>query len=510
MANPRGIATALELLRDDFTAEEVVKWAHDAFGDGLVLQTSGGIQAAVMLKLVTSVVPNVKVVFVDTGYLPQDTMEYMETLRRELNLNLTISRPKLTPQEIESQYGKLWETDNHLYGDITKVEPMNRALDELGATAILSGLRSEQTSNRGGLSTVSFDMGSHRFKILPILKWSKPQVKEFQANMNLSRHPLESKGFATVGDAHSSRALKAGETNERATRFGGKAQECGLHSSTVPVEQLIVYLKEPLPAQNGYVIFSKPNCKYCKAAKHLLQEQGLHFTERDVTDTGLRIEMYNRVPTAKVVPQIFMDDAHIGGFEELYSKLSPKRLFRNGKMVAVDSSYYVEEVQKKMEKATDEKANKAMVATLSAASFDKLMRLDSSVSLSVLGDSETLKDTMTKKDSIVAEIPQQQIHMPADKTKEKRLDSPRGAASGYAGKGSNVPVFLGHFLTSVLGEGFSFAKGRNIVLGVSMLAFAGQVLATNKPVTGHHAAAMTCLSPSRLECHSPSRLMLRQ
>jgi phosphoadenosine phosphosulfate reductase len=320
MANPQMVVEALELFHEGFTAEEVVQWASSTFKDGLVLQTSGGIQAAVMLKLVTSVVPNVKVVFVDTGYLPQDTTDYMETLRRDLNLNLTIARPKLTPGELERQYGKLWETDHDLYGQITKVEPMNRALSELGATAILSGIRSEQTSNRAGLSKVSFDMGNHLFKVLPILDWTKAQVKEFQQQMVLPKHPLESRGFTTVGDSHSSRAIKAGETDDRATRFGGKAQECGLHAQTVPVVELLPYLKQPLRPQDGYIIFSKPNCKYCKAAKRILNDANIPFIDKDVNDLEARIEMYGRAPGSKLVPQIVFDNSHIGGFEELHSK----------------------------------------------------------------------------------------------------------------------------------------------------------------------------------------------
>lgn len=106
MASQLDVMTAAQIVasagtfKEDFTAEEVVRWAVDTFGEGLVLQTSAGIDSSVMLKLVTSILPDVKVVFVDTGYLPRETLEYMETLRRELKLNLTIVRPKLTPEEL--------------------------------------------------------------------------------------------------------------------------------------------------------------------------------------------------------------------------------------------------------------------------------------------------------------------------------------------------------------------------------------------------------------------------
>jgi glutaredoxin len=235
-------------------------------------------------------------------------------------LNLTVAKPLLSPEELEAQHGKLWETDHELYGQITKVEPMNRALKELGATAILSGLRGGQTDTRAGLSKVSFDMGNGLFKVLPILDWDKADVQSyFRANM-LPRHPLESRGFATVGDAHSSRAMKAGETNERASRFGGKTQACGLHTQTVSVKQLLAQWQEPLTSlPDGYVIYSKPNCKYCKAAKVLLRKFDIPFDERDASDDAVRGDMLRLAPGSTRVPQIFLNNKHIaGGVEELF------------------------------------------------------------------------------------------------------------------------------------------------------------------------------------------------
>ena len=57
-------------------ASTLVEWSAETFGDGLVMSTSFGIQAAVMLHLVTKVVPNVPVIWVDTGYLPAETYKF--------------------------------------------------------------------------------------------------------------------------------------------------------------------------------------------------------------------------------------------------------------------------------------------------------------------------------------------------------------------------------------------------------------------------------------------------
>jgi phosphoadenosine phosphosulfate reductase len=351
------LAHALQNFDEGFVAEEVVEWAAATFGDGLVVQTSAGTQASVMLNLVTRIVPDVKVVFVDTGYLPKETTEYMATLKEELNLNLTVARPRLSPDELEAEHGRLWETDHERYGHITKVEPMNRALEELGCTAILSGLRGGQTETRAGLSKVSFDLGSQRFKILPILDWTKQDVQHYQKTMMLPRHPLQAKGFATVGDAHSSRALRHGETDERATRFGGKTQECGLHTQTIPLKQFLVELeRQSAPLPSGFVLFTKPNCKYCKAAKALLGMLGHAYVERDISVGEVRAEMQLHAPGAKTVPQVFQDGAHLGGFEDLHARM--------GCVVAADE--FVKQVQESEERTGITASCSACHASMSA------------------------------------------------------------------------------------------------------------------------------------------------
>jgi len=215
----------------DATAEEVIEWATGALGDSLVLTTSFGIQSAVMLDLATRVNPDISVVWVDTGYLPAETYRYAEALTRRLNLNLTVVRSPLSPAKMEAAFGKLWEStdvdDLDLFDRIRKVEPMKRAMKKLGARAWLSGLRSEQTKFRGSLRPLGYD--GERYKVLPILGWTLQDVYDYLARRNLPHHPLFYEGYATVGDAHSSRPVTADDVDERVTRFGGLKEECGIH-----------------------------------------------------------------------------------------------------------------------------------------------------------------------------------------------------------------------------------------------------------------------------------------
>ena len=222
----------------DVEAQKLVQWSAATFGDGLVMSTSFGIQAAVMLHLVTSVIPNIPVVWVDTGYLPTETYQFAEELNQRLQLNLKVYQSPISSARMEALYGKLWEQQNvealNRYDYIRKVEPMQRALKELEATAWLAGLRSNQTQHRQRLDRISKQ--EEIYKIHPILYWNSRDIYQYLTAHDLPYHPYFDLGYVSVGDWHSSRPLTADDSNERDTRFHGLKQECGLHLPQTPEE----------------------------------------------------------------------------------------------------------------------------------------------------------------------------------------------------------------------------------------------------------------------------------
>jgi len=228
----------LNQTHQETTAQALIQWGYDTFGHGMVLSTSFGIQSAVMLHLVTQVVPNVPVIWIDTGYLPVETYRFADQLTSRLQLNLKVYQSVLSPARMEALYGKLWEQAEvealNRYDYIRKVEPMQRALQELNASAWLAGLRSGQTDHRKQLNRIGLQNGL--YKLLPILSWSSKDVYEYLVAHDLPYHPLFDQGYVTVGDWHSSRPLTADDAHERNTRFQGMKQECGLHLPQTPEE----------------------------------------------------------------------------------------------------------------------------------------------------------------------------------------------------------------------------------------------------------------------------------
>ena len=207
-------------------------WIRDHYAGTVAASTSAGAQAAVMLHLLKKYAPEIPVVFIDTGYHFPETYQYLEELTEKLELEIKVYSPQITAARQEALHGKLWEggkEELERYGLINKVEPMNRALSELGASAWISGLRRTQSQGRGNLD---FVMNQTRTtKLYPILDWTNEQVESYFYLYGLPRHPLLEKGYVSIGDWHSTSPLEAGQTEEE-TRFGGIKRECGLHEAS--------------------------------------------------------------------------------------------------------------------------------------------------------------------------------------------------------------------------------------------------------------------------------------
>lgn len=211
------------------TAPDRIQWLHQQFGSRLVLSSSFGLQAAVMLHLISQHAPEVPVVWLDTGYLFPETYQYADQLIEQLGIDVKIYQPKYSAARQEALFGKLWQQGDEgtsRYGLINKVEPMNRALTELGADIWISGLRRSHSSTRAGRDFA--EQQKRTLKVYPILDWADAQVSAYYHDHHLPKHPLEAKGYKTMGDWHSTSPVAKGGSAE-SSRFDGEKYECGLH-----------------------------------------------------------------------------------------------------------------------------------------------------------------------------------------------------------------------------------------------------------------------------------------
>ena len=211
------------------TAQERITWALENLEGNPAVSSSFGIQAAVMLQLVTDAKADTPVILTDTGYLFPETYQFVDQLTERLKLNLHVFTAQESPNWQEARYGKLWEKGVEgieQYNKLNKVQPMRRALDQLEVGVWFSGLRREQSSSRANLPVLSIQNGV--FKFLPVLDWNNKDVHHFLEERDLPYHPLRDDGYLSVGDTHTTQKWEPGMKEEE-TRFFGLKRECGLH-----------------------------------------------------------------------------------------------------------------------------------------------------------------------------------------------------------------------------------------------------------------------------------------
>jgi phosphoadenosine phosphosulfate reductase len=167
--------------------EHIVRWAL-SLGQRTIATTSFGRNAAVMLHMVSSVDSSVPTVWVDTGYNLRDTYLVAEKLIGQLDLNMHIYAPQMTSERRNALLGGVPTIeDEDLHSEFTrqvKLEPFDRALQELKPEIWLTGLRREETEHRRNLDIVSRDARGI-IKVAPIFYWSEQQLEDYMASHEL-------------------------------------------------------------------------------------------------------------------------------------------------------------------------------------------------------------------------------------------------------------------------------------------------------------------------------------
>ena len=225
----QGLLDELNSALEAFNAKERIIWALRNLPGEQALSSSFGIQSALMLHMMTQIRSDMPIILIDTGYLFDETYQFIDSLQDRLKLNLHCFQPKISAAWQEARQGKLWQQGKQgidLYNQNHKVEPMQRALKTLGINSWFAGLRREQASSRRALPVLSIQQG--RFKIHPVIDWHKRDVHQYLTKHNLPYHPLWEAGYVSVGDRHTSMPLELGMSEEQ-TRFFGLQRECGLH-----------------------------------------------------------------------------------------------------------------------------------------------------------------------------------------------------------------------------------------------------------------------------------------
>jgi phosphoadenosine phosphosulfate reductase len=183
-----------------------------------------------VLDLLRRHVPDIPVLFLETGYHFRETYEFRDELARDWQLNLVNVVPKQTVQGQESQFGILYQTDPTKCCQLRKVDPLLEALEPFETW--FTGLRREQSVTRKNLKKAELHRlpsGKTLTKISPLADWTWGQVWEYTGAHRLKYLPQYDQGYLSIG-CQPCTAIPEDRENPRSGRWGGRKLECGIHT----------------------------------------------------------------------------------------------------------------------------------------------------------------------------------------------------------------------------------------------------------------------------------------
>jgi len=202
---------------------QLIKEAYEKYGDGLVVANSLGKDSVAVWHLAKRVEPKIRGFIVTTRFKPKETVDFMgEEVKRYPELKVYKNDTKIL--------NELYKTAPDKCCDILKVEPVKRAVEEMGVTCWVTGLRCTEGRTRTDFKEIE-ERDKDLIKLNPILIWKEREVWQYLALYGVKVNPLYAEGYRSLGCAPCTRITN--DDNERAGRWIGTSKcggECGIHT----------------------------------------------------------------------------------------------------------------------------------------------------------------------------------------------------------------------------------------------------------------------------------------
>ncbi len=196
---------------------DVLAWTFERFGDNVAYACS--FEDVALLHMIHETAPRTEVIFLDTGGSFPETLEFLDRLERDWDLNVTRTSPG--PDAAE------WPCGTERCCQLRKVEPLSRAV--AGRAAWLTSVKRVDAPTRAAMKIVHYDDKFGLVKVNPMATWTDDDVAYYLSSHGLPEHPLWAQGYASIGCAPVTiKPVVAGD--RRSGRWAGAdKEECGLH-----------------------------------------------------------------------------------------------------------------------------------------------------------------------------------------------------------------------------------------------------------------------------------------
>ncbi|MBC3193217.1 phosphoadenylyl-sulfate reductase [Pseudonocardia sp. C8] len=215
-------------LGPDATAEQLLAWAAETFGDRLIVASN--MQDAVLVDLAYRAKPDVEILFLETGYHFAETIGTRDAVDAVYpELTIVNAAAEQTVAEQDAEYGKdLFAREPDRCCALRKVVPLQRTLS--GYDAWVTGVRRVEAPTRANTPLITYDDKFGLVKINPIAAWSDEDMHAYIAEHGILVNPLVDAGYPSIGCAPCTAKPQPGE-DPRSGRWAGRAKtECGLHA----------------------------------------------------------------------------------------------------------------------------------------------------------------------------------------------------------------------------------------------------------------------------------------
>lgn len=225
------LVARLDLELRDAHPTTIIRKARETFGDKLAMVSSFGAESAVLLHMVSQADPSIPVLFLDTGMLFGQTLDYRKQLAAQLGLSdVRDLRPRYQDLATQDPNSNLWKTDTDACCNIRKVVPLDTALD--GFDAWITGRKRFHGGDRLRLAVV--EETERHVKFNPLANWNKAMLDAYAVEHELPAHPLVAQGFPSIGCWPCTQPVEDGQ-DVRAGRWKGQDKtECGIHVARAP------------------------------------------------------------------------------------------------------------------------------------------------------------------------------------------------------------------------------------------------------------------------------------
>jgi len=208
-------------------ARIALAWAHDEFGNDLVLASSMGDE--VLVHLASEVIPEVNTLFIDTGYHFAETLGTAAAYDATRPITLITVTPRQTVAEQDAAEGAdLFARDPDRCCALRKVEPLERGLAPYAAW--ITGMRRADAPTRTDIEVIGWDARRAKVKLNPLAAWTDEDISAYAESHDVLLNPLRQIGYASIGCAPCTNPTAPGD-DPRSGRWSGRAKtECGLHT----------------------------------------------------------------------------------------------------------------------------------------------------------------------------------------------------------------------------------------------------------------------------------------